>query len=82
MQTFVEFEVIFIKSENETLVGLGIETEKEYFTDKGVIDISRVEAYWKCDRVHNEMETINVQLQSGEIFTLAFPFDKFSKLMK
>ena len=80
MQKFKEFNVIFISDTSEVLEGLGIETEKEYYTGPGTIDLNQVEAFWTCERMHEGKTTVNCQLKSAEIFSLAIPYEDFKKL--
>lgn len=81
VKRFYEFNIVFVKTQNEVLEGLGIDSELEYFTDKGTIDLNEIEAYWRCERKHEGKETINCQTKSNSLFTLAITYEAFKALL-
>lgn len=81
-QKLVELRVVYVTKKTSVLEDMGIETQKEYFTRSGVIDLNRVEAFWPEDQiVIGQITAISVQFQSGQIMTICIPYERFKLLI-
>lgn len=72
-----EFEILF--TEENKLEGLGIESEPEYYTDKGVIDTARIESFYPLVKKYNGRNTMNIILYSGDVFTIIMSYSEFKR---
>lgn len=82
MQRFTEFDVLFSKSKDKTLVDLGIDVNDEDYLDKGSFDINEVESFCKCTELFEGNELIRVQLKSGDIWTVKCNYEEFKTIIE
>ena len=75
-----EFDLVFTR-ESE-LAALGIDSDTELYAGRCYLDTKRVEAFWTCKDDFEGKETINVQMFSGELFTIIQSYNDFKELIK